>query len=132
MRICLSIIFALIIQLPGFAINNLDLQAENLVQLISHTSQYVRVTGTISSIDISEKSKIIFINFGKSYNTSFSAMIHDEDISSFISAGIDDPCEYFKNKTVTIEGIVRISNGKPEMIINSPDQIKVVNLKLNR
>jgi len=132
MRIFLSVIFALIIQLPGFTINNFDLQAENLVQLISHTSQYVRVTGTVSSIDISEKSKIIFINFGKSYNTSLSAMIYDENISSFISAGIDDPSEYFKNKTVTIEGIVRISNGKPEMIISSPDQIKVVNLKLNR
>jgi DNA/RNA endonuclease YhcR with UshA esterase domain len=129
MRIYLSVIFALLIQLPGFSFNNLDLQAENLVQLISHTSQYVRVTGTISSIDISEKSKIIFINFGKNYNTSFSAMIHDEDMSSFIAAGIDDPSEYFKNKTVSVEGIVRISNGKPEMIINSPDQIKIVNLK---
>jgi len=58
-------------------------------------------------------------------------MIYDENLSSFIAAGINDPCEYFKNKTVTIEGIVRISNGKPEMIINSPDQIKIVNLKLN-
>jgi hypothetical protein len=127
MKILLSVVLALIIQLPGFSVNNQDLQAENLIQLISHTSQYVRVTGIISSIDLSEKSKVIFINFGKNYNTSFSAMIYDENFSSFVSAGIDDPCQYFKNKKVSIEGVVRISNGKPEIIINSPDQIKIIN-----
>jgi len=126
MRIFLALLFALLIQLPGFTYSNLDLQADNLAQLISHTSQYVRVIGTVSSIDLSEKAKVIFINFGKNYGTSFSAIIYDENLSSFISAGIDDPCEYFKNKKVSVEGIVRISNGKPEMIINSPDQIKVI------
>lgn len=127
MKILLSVVLALIIQLPGFSLNNQDLQAENLIQLISHTSQYVRVTGIISSIDLSEKSKVIFINFGKNYNTSFSAMIYDENFSSFVSAGIDDPCQYFKNKKVSIEGVVRISNGKPEIIIDSPGQIKIIN-----
>ena len=116
----------LISQCPAFAtIDNIE--AGNPVQLICHASQHVRVVGTISNINIYDKSQVIYLNFGKSFNTSLSAVIYNETIPSFINAGIDEPTEYYKNKKVAIEGIIRISNGKPELIINSPNQIKILN-----
>lgn len=125
-RLFLASFLALLIQIPTTAINNPDLEAGNPVQLISHSSQYARITGTVSNVDVSERSKVIFLNFGKNYNTSFSAMIYDNSVPSFVMAGINEPDKYFKNKTVAMEGIIRISNGKPEMVIDSPDQIKII------
>ncbi|OGI23088.1 MAG: hypothetical protein A2287_01290 [Candidatus Melainabacteria bacterium RIFOXYA12_FULL_32_12] len=124
-KFCL-ILALLLVHTPVFGANNLSLEAENLVQLICNISQYSRVTGTISSIDISEKYRVISLNFGKNFNTSLSAVIYNDVIPSFILAGIEDPAEYFKNKTVLLEGIIRVSNGKPEIIIDSPSQIKII------
>ncbi|EKE04501.1 MAG: hypothetical protein ACD_20C00057G0014 [uncultured bacterium] len=124
-KLCL-ILALLIVQSPVFAANNLALEAENLVQLICNISQYTRIQGTISNVETSEKYKVISLNFGQNFNTSLSAIIYNDIIPAFVSAGIDDPAEYFKNKTVMLEGIIRISNGKPEIIIDSPSQIKII------
>ncbi len=126
MKKILVLLALLLIQLPAFSSNNLDLEAGNPAQLLYHTSQYARVKGTVVNTDITDRSKVIFLNFGKSYNTCLSAVIYDENIPSFISAGINEPSEFYKNKTVSMEGIIRISNGKPEIIIDSPSQIKVI------
>lgn len=121
-----AFILTLILQNPAFCAPISGIKADNFVQLISSTSQYVRIEGKICDSEITDKSRIIFLNFGKNFNTSLSAVIYDINVPSFIDAGIDQPDEYFKNKKVVIEGVVRISNGKPEVIINSPNQIQVI------
>lgn len=125
-KFCLAMAL-LLLSNPAFAAASLDLEAENIAQIICHTSQYTRVVGTISDIEISDRYKVISLNFGKNYNTSLSAIIYNDAIPAFINAGIEDPAVYYKDKTVLLEGIVRISSGKPEIIIESPSQIKIVN-----
>ena len=119
----------LTLNLPALAFiefKNPSVDAENLVQLVNFTSKHVKITGTICSSEISDNSKVIFLNFGKNFNTSLSAVIYDFDVHSFIKAGIDNPQAYFENKKVVLEGVIRIANGKPEIVINSPKQIKIV------
>lgn len=119
----------LLLNLPALAFinfNNPNINAENLIQLVNYTSKHVKITGTICSSKISDNSKVIFLNFGKNYNTSLSAVIYDFDVHSFIDAGINEPEAYFKNKKVMLEGVIRIANGKPEIVINSPKQIKII------
>ena len=119
----------LTLNLPALAFiefKNPSVDAENLVQLVNFTSKHVKISGTICSSEISDNSKVIFLNFGKNFNTSLSAVIYDFDLHSFIDAGIDNPQSYFKNKKVILEGVVRIANGKPEIVINSPKQIKII------
>ena len=119
----------LTLNLPALAFiefKNASVDAENLVQLVNSTSKHVKITGTIYSSEISDNSKVIFLNFGKNFNTSLSAVIYDFDVHSFIDAGIDNPQAYFKNKKVVMEGVIRIANGKPEIVINSPKQIKII------
>lgn len=103
-----------------------SINANNFVQIISNTSQYVRIEGKIRNSEITDNSKVIFLNFGNNFNTSLSAVIYNMDIPAFIDAGINEPEKYFKNKKVVVEGIIRICNGKPEIIVNSPDQIKII------
>lgn len=125
----LFIILSLLLftQISAFAATSPTLDAGNFIQIISNASQYSRIQGTISNIDVSDKSNTVLLNFGQNFNTSFSAIIHDDVIPFFAMNGITEPAEYFKNKTVILEGIIRISNGKPEMVIDSPSQIKLVN-----
>lgn len=125
--IILGLIFTL--NLPAlafFELKNPSVDAENLVQLVNSTTKHVKIMGTVCSSQISDNSKVIFLNFGKNFNTSLSAVIYDIDIHSFIDAGIDKPQAYFKNKKVVLQGIIRIANGKPEIVINSPKQIKII------
>ena len=125
--IILTFFFAICLQGAALCVSNSVIKAENLIQLISYTSQYARIEGEIRNCQITDNAKVIFLNFGKNFNTSLSALIYNTDIPAFIDAGIYEPDKYFKNKKVVIEGIVRVSNGKPEIIINSPDQIRVIN-----
>ncbi len=79
----------LAIQIPTQgSINESSINANNFVQLISKTSQYVRIEGEICGSEISNNSKVIFLNFGKNFNTSLSAVIYNTDIPAFIDAGI--------------------------------------------
>jgi DNA/RNA endonuclease YhcR with UshA esterase domain len=115
--------------MPAFAFINLkakNIDAENLIKLSNSTSKTVKVTGTVTSCKMSDSSKVIFLNFGKNFNTSLSAIIYDVDIHSFVDAGINQPQTFFKDKKVVLEGKVRMHNGKPEVVINSPKQIKII------
>lgn len=125
------IVFGLILLLnyPAFAFINKKspgIDAENLIKIFNFSSKHVKIMGTICSSQITDHSKVIFLNFGKNFNTSLSAVIYDFDVHSFIDAGIEEPESYFKNKKVILEGIIRLNNGKPEIVINSPKQIKIV------
>ena len=119
----------LTLNLPALAFSdfkNSGIDAENLVQLVNSTSKHIKITGTVCSSEISDNSKVIFLNFGKNYNTSLSAVIYDFDVHAFLDAGINKPQVYFNNKKVMLDGVIRIANGKPEIVINSPKQIKII------
>ncbi len=128
-KISIVLVFCLVICLQNTAssVSSPVIKADNFVRLISHTSQYARIEGEIRDCEITDNSKVIFLNFGDNFNTSLSALIYNIDMPAFIDAGIGEPEKYFRNKKVVVEGIIRISNGKPEVIINSPNQIKVIN-----
>ncbi|MCK7470085.1 MAG: hypothetical protein MZU95_04205 [Desulfomicrobium escambiense] len=112
---------------PSFSASNLDLEAGNIAQLMTNISQYARIQGKISNVEVSDKFNVTCLNFGDNYNTSLSAFIYKDSLIAFAMAGIDEPAEFFKDKNVIIEGIIRVNNGKPEVILDSPSQIKVLN-----
>lgn len=128
-NICLIAGLILFLQTPasGFiSLKHKKINADNFIQLINRASKHVTITGTVCSSEVTDRNKIIFLNFGKNFNTSLSAIIYDYDLHSFIDAGINSPESYFKNKKVKIDGIVRIIDGKPEIIVKSPKQIKII------
>lgn len=129
LKLFIIIGLVLTINFPAFAFVNFktpDVDAGNIIQLVNYTSKHVKIMGTVCSSAITDNEKVIFLNFGKNFNTSLSAVIYDFNVQSFIDAGINNPEAYFKNKKVVLDGVVRIANGKPEIVINSPKQIKVV------
>ena len=59
----------------------------------------------------------------------FTVFIPDTAIEKFKKAKIDDPREYFKGKTVRVNGAVTLNREKPQIKVEDPDQVMVVDKK---
>lgn len=67
-------------------------------------------------------SKVIYLNFGHPYPAqSFTGVIFQGDAHNFSY----DPAVFLKGKTMCVTGTVKIYKGRPEIIINRPDQLKI-------
>jgi len=68
------------------------------------------------------KSNTVFLNFEKAYpNHCFTGVIFSSNLYKFVQ----NPEDYYLNKTVRIMGEVKEYQGKPEIILETPNQIKV-------
>jgi hypothetical protein len=56
----------------------------------------------------------------------FAVFIPNIALESFKKAGIEDPGEYYKGKSIIASGNVEISQNRPQLRVESPAQIKVV------
>lgn len=68
------------------------------------------------------KSGNILLNFGKPYpNNSFTVVIFPNDSAKFTY----NPSETLKDKVICVTGIVKMYNGKPEIIVSKEDEIVI-------
>ena len=82
-------------------------------------NQYVVVEGTI--VDTYNSGIVCFLNFHTDYQY-FTAVIFACDFPGFP----DPPDTYYLGKKVHIIGIIKEYNGSPEIIVKTPDQIKIL------
>ncbi|HZV69685.1 MAG TPA: hypothetical protein VFG10_09080 [Saprospiraceae bacterium] len=88
-----------------------------------HEGQTITVCGKIvdTFVTKSEK-KITHLNFEYGYpNQTFSVTIFGSDLPKFSYV----PAEFLKGKNVCVTGKVRMYNGRPEIVVNAEDQLKV-------
>ena len=82
-------------------------------------NQYVVVEGTI--VKTYNSGIVCFLNFHMNYNY-FTAVIFASDFPEFA-----EPPEFFySGKRVLIIGIIKMYKGSPEIIVKTPDQIRVL------
>ena len=82
----------------------------------------VTVEGKIVSTYNSDKA--CFLNFHTNWRKYFTAVIFAPDFDKFPS----NPEDYFQDKKVQVTGVVKEYEGKPEIILKNPSQIKVIDL----
>ena len=82
-------------------------------------NQYVIVEGTI--VDTYNSGIVCFLNFHPDYQY-FTAVIFACDIPGFAGP----PDTYYLGKKVQIIGIIKQYRGSPEIIVKTPDQIKII------
>ena len=66
--------------------------------------------------------KVVFLNFHDDYRTTFKAVIFPDDWGKFPSP----PEELFLDKLVRVTGLVKEYEGAPEIIVEEPAQIEIV------
>ena len=86
-----------------------------------HIGEMTTICGQVAGTHLT-KAGMTFINFGKGYpNQSFVGVIMAKDSQNFKEWR---PVDYLKGKKVCVMGTVKQYNGKPEIIIKSPTQIR--------
>jgi len=87
-----------------------------------YISRKIIVEGKIVDTHRSLKSDTVFLNFEKPYpNQCFTAVIFRSNLYKFIQ----NPENYYLNKTVRVFGNVKEYRGKPEIILQDPSQIEI-------
>jgi len=83
----------------------------------AHIGEYATVTGMVAEVFSSSKGTA-FLDFGAAYpHQAFSAVIFGRDAAQF------DNLRAYQGKTVSVTGKIRLYRGKPEIIVNSPEQL---------
>src|SRR5262249_40350904 len=59
----------------------------------------------------------------------FTVFISKDALAKFKEAKIDDPATYYKGKTVRVTGKVVLYQGKPQIVMEGPEQIQLVEKK---
>jgi hypothetical protein len=85
----------------------------------SHEGEFANITGTVVQV-YTTKSNTTFFDFCSSYkNCGFSAVVFSSALSSFSNI------KQYEGKNITINGLIKDYQGNAEIIINSPEQIKI-------
>lgn len=85
----------------------------------SHTGENAVVKGYVADVVI--RDKVAYLNFDKKYpKNTFSGVIFSE---SFSRVG---DLDIYKNKNVELKGTITLYKDKPQIIINSKNQIKLL------
>ncbi len=85
-----------------------------------HYGKYCTVEGKI--VLTKNTGKVCFLNFHKEWKRHFTAVIFADFFPRFPS----QPERYYLHKTVRVTGIIKDYQGKPEIIVESPEQIEIL------
>lgn len=99
-----------------------DFKTINHSQAHLYVNKIRAVRGEVANTYKSKK--CVYLNFGKDWRTDFTVVIFNNVLASFTKKGID-PVVFYKNKKVEVVGRIKEYNG-PEIIVNSPSQIEVI------
>jgi len=89
-------------------------------QAAKHINEFVTVEGTI--VRTHNSGKACFLNFHPNWRQTFSAVIFARSFPAFPPR----PEDFYRGKQVRVKGVVVEYEGRPEIILESPDQIEVL------
>jgi len=88
-------------------------------QASEYIGKYVTVYGFVA--DVAVREKVAYLNFDKKYpENPFTGTIFASDFNKF------ENIEDFKNKYIEVKGKISEYRGKPQIIINNPEQVKII------
>lgn len=85
-----------------------------------HYGEYAVVEGRV--VATYNSGKVCFLNFHPDYKHYFTVVIFASDFSHFP----ESPENYYYGKKVRVSGYIKEYQGKPEIILNDPSQIEIL------
>jgi micrococcal nuclease len=73
----------------------------------------------------------VFLNSEANYRDgkNFTVLLNQGVLAKFKQVKVEGPAEHFKGKTIRVTGTVKLYNNKPEIVVDDPSQIVVVEKK---
>jgi aspartyl/asparaginyl-tRNA synthetase len=87
-------------------------------------AQYYGQTATVEGTVVStyNSGKVVFLNFDEDYKSTFKVVIFPDDWPKFP----EPPEKLFLDQKVRVKGLVKEYQGAPEIIVEEPEQIEVI------
>ncbi len=85
-----------------------------------YIGQVVSIKGKV--ISAHNSGKACFLNFHRNWKKYFTIVIFGSSFKKFEQA----PEVLYQNKTIIVQGLIKEYQGKPEIIVNSPTQIRII------
>lgn len=103
-----------------------DISGQNEIPLDStshNIGKYVKVCAKVAGTFVTNSaSKVTLLNLGEDYpNSKFTVVFFEKDLPNFTFV----PSEYYKNKSICVNGTINEYKGKPQINARFPDQIEV-------
>ena len=111
-----ALVFALVLTLAATPV-----VAETIApnEARNHVGQNVTVEGAVSGVHHAASGSVTFIDMGGSYpNNTFTSIILKDDANKFPDV------DTLNGKTIDVTGPIRLYQGRPEIILNDPAQLK--------
>ena len=89
-------------------------------EAVKYYGKIVIVNGRI--VRTYNSGKVCFLNFSEDYKNSLSVVIFSDDFGKFPLA----PEKLYLDKQVSVKGMVKEYKGVPEIVIGSPEEIKII------
>jgi len=116
----ISLLWALLVCLATIAASQTKIPKYSTSEARHHEGEYATVRGTVYQVFVSRKGTVFFDIDGVYPNQPFAAVIFKGDVAHF-----PDVSRY-QGATAEITGVIRMYQGRPEVILKSPKQIKVI------
>ncbi len=103
--------------------NGLFNESGNTVIKDSEAKNYIGESVTVSGkiVAVVKRPKVNYLNFGNNYpNQTFTAVIFPDDADEF------GDLNEFRGKEVEVSGVISLYKGKPQIILTSQKQIKII------
>ncbi|MGH6674316.1 MAG: hypothetical protein ACRECE_09805 [Xanthobacteraceae bacterium] len=112
----------MIILVLGLALTATSVRAADTIapgEARAHAGEHVTIEGAVSAVHTAD-SGVTFLDIGGSFpNNAFAAVIFKDDAAKFRHL------DSFTGRTVDVSGAVRLYQGKAEIVLNDPAQIKL-------
>jgi len=86
----------------------------------NYTGQYMFVEGKI--VRTHNSGKACFLNFHNNWTRYFGLVIFDNVFHRFVAK----PEQFYRDKYVRVKGKIKMFKGRPEMVLNRPEQIQII------
>lgn len=111
----------ILIVITSFLISSAYCQTKIAIDSVNeHVGEKVTVCAKVYGTKALEK--VTFLNLGSAYpDSKLTIVIFAKDISNFKEA----PDQMYEDKNICVTGVIKEYQGKPEIIVSSPDEISV-------
>ncbi len=93
-----------------------------------HLDERVTVKFEVLSSKLLKDQGLCFLNSKKNHRDpdDFAVVLKEKGLAAFNELKVDDPADFFRGKTIAVTGKVAAFRGKPQIEVESVDQIRVV------
>ena len=101
------------------------LDASNVPRLIVETGNNVIVKGKVESTHLRTSGQVFILNLGPDYRSCFKIKVFSNDFAKW-SGGPDKLKRMYEGKRIGVDGKITIYEDSPEIKVNVPSQIRVL------